>query len=342
VTRRTGARRAAPLLAALVVLVGALAAAWRYEVSRATIPAGLAPVKLVVPLGSSADAIARQLHALGLVRHPLVFRLLARQRGLSAQLKAGEYALSGPLSLDGILGALARGDVVRRDLTVPEGRNLDEVAALLAGEGVAIEGFLAAARDPSPMRDLDPVASDLEGYLFPDTYDVPQSPEAPRSLVRRMTARFRAVIGPELERIAERGLTVRQVVTLASIVELETASADERPRIAAVFWNRLEKGMPLQTDPSVIYALKQAGRWDGNIRKRDLEIDSPYNTYRRAGLPPGPLGSPGRDAIRAVLEPAPTKDLYFVSRNDGSHEFSETLSAHNRAVNRYQRRRASS
>jgi UPF0755 protein len=299
-------------------------------------------VRLVVPPGATADTIARQLHALGLARHPLAFRALARARGVGAQLKAGEYALSGPLSLAGILDVLLRGDVVRRDLTIPEGRSLDEVAALVMAEGIDLETFLDAARDPAPVRDLDPAATDLEGYLFPDTYDVPQSPEAPRALVRRMTQRFREVIGPELARIEERGLTVRQVVTLASIVELETARAAERPRIAAVFLNRLGRKMPLQTDPSIIYALKKAGRWDGNIRKRDFDVDSPYNTYRRAGLPPGPLGSPGREAILAVLEPAETKELYFVSRNDGTHEFSETLTAHNRAVNRYQRRRASS
>jgi UPF0755 protein len=276
------------------------------------------------------------------VRHPVVFRALARAQGAGARLKAGEYALSGPLSLDGILRVLLRGDVVRRDLTIPEGRSLDEISALVVAEGIDLETFLHVARNPAPIRDLDPVATDLEGYLFPDTYDVPQSPEAPRTLVRRMTQRFREMIRPELGRIAERGLTVRQVVILASIVELETARATERPRIAAVFFNRLEKGMPLQTDPSIIYALRKAGRWDGNIRKRDFDIDSPYNTYRRPGLPPGPLGSPGRDAIRAVLEPAETRELYFVSRNDGTHEFSETLAAHNRAVNRYQRRRASS
>jgi UPF0755 protein len=335
-------RRAAPALAALVLLGGALAAAWRYEVSSTKIPAGGVPVKLVVAPGASAEKVARQLHALGLVRHPLVFRLLARRRGVSGQLKAGEYALSGPLSLHGILDAVARGDVVRRDLTVPEGRNIDEIAALVVAEGLELAAFLEVARDASPVRDLDPVATSLEGYLFPDTYDVPQSPEAPGVLVRRMLERFREVVGPQLGRIAERGLTVRQVVTLASIVELETARAGERTRIAAVFWNRLDRRMPLQTDPSIIYALKQAGRWDGNIRRRDLEIDSPYNTYRRPGLPPGPLGSPGKEAILAVLEPATTRELYFVSRNDGSHEFSETLAAHNRAVNRFQRRRASS
>jgi UPF0755 protein len=299
-------------------------------------------VRLVVPAGASAETIARQLHALGLTRHPLAFRALARARGAGSQLKAGEYALSGPLSLEGILDVLLRGDVVRRDLTIPEGKGLDEIAALVAAEGIDLEAFLEAARDPTPLRDLDPVASDLEGYLFPDTYDVPQSPEAPQLLVRRMVRRFREMIEPELPRVEASGLTVRQVVTLASIVELETARLSERPRIAAVFLNRLERKMPLQTDPSIIYALRKAGRWDGNIRKRDFDIDSPYNTYRRPGLPPGPLGSPGRDAIRAVLDPAETRDLYFVSRNDGSHEFSATLSEHNRAVNRYQRRRASS
>jgi UPF0755 protein len=326
----------------LAVLLGGTWAAWWFETAFPKIAEGTPPVRLVVPPRASAETIARQLHALGLVRHPLVFRLLVRRRGLGGRLKAGEYSLSGPLSLEGIVGVLARGDVVRRDVTIPEGRSLDEIAALVVTEGLDLQAFLEAARDPAPVRDLDSAATDLEGYLFPDTYDVPQSPEAPRGLVRRMTQRFREVIGPELGRIAEQGLTVRQVVTLASIVELETASASERPRIAAVFRNRLERGMPLQTDPSIIYALKKAGRWNGDIRKRDFDIDSPYNTYRRPGLPPGPIGSPGRDAIRAVLEPAETRELYFVSRNDGTHEFNESLSAHNRAVSRYQRRRTAS
>jgi UPF0755 protein len=339
---RHAARWLALAAGAAAVLAAAAWAGWRHETTGTKIPASSLPVRLVVAPGASADDIARQLHALGLARHPLAFRLLARSRDAGGRLKAGEYALSGPLSLEGILEALLRGDVVRRSLTVPEGRNLEEIAALVAREGLALEAFLEAARDASPVRDLDAEAADLEGYLFPDTYDVPQSPDAPRALVRRMAQRFREVVSPHLEAIAERGLTVREAVTLASIVELETGHPEERPRIAAVFLNRLRIGMPLQTDPSVIYALKKAGRWDGNIRKRDLDVDSPYNTYRRPGLPPGPLGSPGRDAILAVLEPAETKELYFVSRNDGTHVFSETLAEHNRAVNRYQRRRASS
>ncbi len=249
----------------------------------------------------------------------------------------------GPLSLEGILDALARGDVVRRDLTVPEGRSLDEVAALVAGEGLDLEAFLEAAHDPAPVRDLDPAATDLEGYLFPDTYDVPQAPEAPRALVRRMAQRFREVIAPELARIAGKGLTVRQVVTLASIVELETASADERPRIAARVPEPAREGHAPADGPhrsSTRSRRRAAGT--ATSAGATSTVDSPYNTYRRPGLPPGPIGSPGREAILAVLEPAETKELYFVSRNDGTHEFSETLAAHNRAVDRYQRRRASS
>jgi UPF0755 protein len=301
--------------------------------------AGAPPVKLVVPPGASAEAIGRKLQALGLVRHPSIFRLLVRARGLGGELKAGEYALEGPLSLEDILELLARGEVVRREVTIPEGRTLDETAALVGAEGLVVDDFLAAARDPAPIADLDSEATDLEGYLFPDTYDIPLSSDPARSLVERMVRRFREVVEPERARIEESGFTVREVVILASLVELETAATEERPRIAAVFLNRLDRRMLLQTDPTVIYAMKQEGRWKGNIRKKDLEMDSPFNTYRHPGLPPGPIGSPGREAILAVLDPADTRELYFVSRNDGTHHFSETLTEHNRAVNRYQRRR---
>jgi UPF0755 protein len=298
-------------------------------------------VKLIVPPGASAEAIARKLEALDLVRHPLVFRLLVRSRGLGGQLKAGEYALEGPLSLEEILELLTRGEVVRRKITIPEGRTLEETATLAGAEGMVVDDFLSEARDPRLIQDLDSEASDLEGYLFPDTYDIPLTADPARSLVRRMVRRFREVVEPELPRMAEGGLALRDVVILASLVELETAAAVERPRIAAVFLNRLEKRMLLQTDPTIIYAMKQEGRWKGNIRKKDLEMESPFNTYRYPGLPPGPIGSPGRDAILAVLDPAETRELYFVSRNDGTHQFSATLAEHNRAVNRYQRRRRS-
>jgi UPF0755 protein len=328
------------LLAAMALAVAGWAA-WRHETRAVRLAGGAPTVKLVVPPGASAEAIGRRLQALGLVRHPMVFRLLVRARGLGGELKAGEYALEGPLSLEDVLDLLARGEVVRRDVTIPEGRTLMETAALVGAEGLSVDDFLAAARDPAPIADLDPEAADLEGYLFPDTYHIPLSPDPARSLVQRMVRRFREVVKPERARIEKSGFDVRDVVILASLVELETAAAEERPRIAAVFLNRLEKRMLLQTDPTIIYAMKQEGRWKGNIRKKDLEMESPFNTYRHPGLPPGPIGSPGRDAILAVLDPAETRELYFVSRNDGTHQFSATLAEHNRAVNRYQRRRRS-
>lgn len=329
------------------LLVGAATAAavvlaWKHETTAEQLPGGAAPLRLVVPPGSNADAIGREIASLGLVRHPMVFRLLVRVRGLDGQLKAGEYALEGPLTLEEIVELLARGDVVRREVTIPEGRTLEEIAVLAGAQGLAVEAFVTAARNAALVRDLDPEATDLEGYLFPDTYEIPLAADPERRLVERMVIRFRDVIEPEAARIEQTGLALREIVTLASLIELETARAEERPRIAAVFLNRLRRGMLLQTDPTVIYALKRAGRWDGNIRRQDLHVDSPYNTYRRPGLPPGPIGSPGREAILAVLEPADSRALYFVSRNDGTHHFSETLAEHNRAVNRYQRRRTSS
>jgi UPF0755 protein len=224
-------------------------------------------------------------------------------------------------------------------VTFPEGTALDEMARLAAIKGIPAEAFLAAARNPAPIHDLDPDATDLEGYLFPDTYDIPRGAEPAAQLVARMVKRFRAVIAPELPALAQSGRTLRQVVTLASIVETETARPDERPRVAAVFLNRLQKKMPLQTDPTIIYALRRAGTYDGNIRREDLDVDSPYNTYRRPGLPPGPIASPGRASLLAALHPLTTRELYFVSRNDGTHQFSENLAEHEHWVDVYQRHR---
>jgi len=336
---RPEARRRLRLVLLVLLLVLALRLAWVHETRYPVRSPGAPPQPLVVPPGASADAIGRQLHGMGLVRHPLVFRVLVLVRGAGGELKAGEYSLEGPVSLTQIVDLLTRGEVVRRDVTFPEGRSIEDMAQLAAARGIAPGEFLEAARDPGPIRDIDPLAVDLEGYLFPDTYDLPRAENPAAALVARMVGRFREVISPDLARLPSRELTVRQLVTLASLVEMETARPEERPRIAAVFLNRLQKGMPLQTDPTVIFAMRKAGRWNGNIRKKDLEIDSPYNTYRVAGLPPGPIASPGRGSLLAVIEPAPVRDLYFVSRNDGTHEFSETLGQHNRAVERYQRQR---
>lgn len=328
------------LILFLLLVAGGLYLAWyhetRWPVRRASDP----PQSLIVEPGTGIAEIGRQLHALGLVRHPEVFRALVVSRGAAGRLRAGEYALEGEMSLEDVVDKMVRGDVVRHLVTFPEGTDLEEMSRLVALQGLAPAAFLEAARDVSLVQDLDPEAKDLEGYLFPDTYEVePRRPDAAAALVRRMVQRHRAVVGPMLPQVRASGRSLREVVTLASLVELETARKEERPHIAAVFLNRLRRHVPLQTDPTVIYALRRAGTWDGNIRKGDLEIDSPYNTYRYAGLPPGPIANPGREAIRAVIEPLPSDDLYFVSRNDGSHQFSRTLAEHERAVDVYQRHR---
>jgi len=328
------------LFVLLFVLAIAGALAWFHETKWPVRSAQDPPQSLMVAPGAGVRDIGRQLRDLGLVRHPDIFRALVVSRGDTGRLRAGEYELTGSMTLDDIVIKLAKGDVVRRTLTFPEGSHLQAMARLAAAGGIVLEDFLKAARDPAPIRDLDPAATDLEGYLFPDTYDLTKRPDPAADLVTRMVKRFREVITPELPRIQAGGMSLREVVTLASVVELETARVEERPRIAAVFRNRLRIRMPLQTDPTVIYALKKAGIYDGNIRRVDLAVDSPYNTYRYPGLPPGPIASPGREAIRAVLQPADVRDLYFVSRNDGSHAFSANLADHNRAVTQYQRNRS--
>jgi UPF0755 protein len=323
----------------LVLLLAAVAyGAWFHETRWPVRGGGDPPQGLVVAQGAGVLDIGRQLQQLGLVRHPEVFRFYVLSRGETGRLRAGEYALEGSMSLEQIVDKLVRGDVVRHVVTFPEGTNLEDMARLAAVKGIPVEAFLAAARNPELIKDLDPDARDLEGYLFPDTYDIPRGAEPAAQLVARMVRRFRAVMAPELTRLPS-GRTLRQVVTLASIVETETARPEERPRVAAVFLNRLQRRMPLQTDPTVIYALRKVGTYDGNIRKGDLDVDSPYNTYRFPGLPPGPIASPGRASLQAALHPAESRELYFVSRNDGSHQFSETLAEHERWVNLYQRHR---
>lgn len=299
--------------------------------------------EIVVPSGASTQAIADRLAEAGLIRRSWTFALLVRLRGDDARMKAGRYRFEGPYSLLDIEQKLVQGEVERREITFTEGRNIFEMAEIAGKAGLSAKEFLAAARDPSPISDLDPEATTLEGYLFPETYDI-QDGASEQTLTAEMVRHTRLVVaslglGTEGRTIAGASLTLRQIVTLASIVELETAAPEERPRIAGVFFNRLRLGMRLQTDPTVIYAMKVEGRYDGNIRKSDLASESPYNTYRYEGLPPGPIGSPGRAALSAVLEPEETEDLYFVSRNDGTHVFSKNLRDHERAVDEYQRRR---
>jgi UPF0755 protein len=236
-----------------------------------------------------------------------------------------------------VVDKIARGDVYLQPVTFREGLTIRQMSQIFQERrfGTAQE-FITAASRADRIRSIDPSARDLEGYLFPDTYTLPRRATA-EQLVERMVARFEAALSPEVrEQAAARGLTVRQLVTLASLVEKETARREERPLVSAVYSNRLRIGMGLQCDPTVIYALERAGRFDGNLTRDDLRFDSPYNTYRYAGLPPGPIAAPGKASLEAAANPADVPYIYFVSRNDGSHAFASTLEEHNRNVHQWQ------
>jgi UPF0755 protein len=233
---------------------------------------------------------------------------------------------------------LVAGDIVFHKLTVPEGLTIEETAALAAAlPFLSDEEFTRRAQDPGAIADLDPDAKDLEGYLFPDTYFLTGDMSAGR-LVDMMTERFIGVFTAEcLERTETLGFTVREIVTLASLIEKETGLARERPLVSSVFHNRLKRNMLLQCDPTVIYAMKKAGVYRGRLLRTDLDFDSPYNTYVFPRLPPGPIACPGKASIRAALYPEETAYYYFVSRNDGSHAFSKNMAEHNRRVRQYRR-----
>lgn len=253
-------------------------------------------------------------------------------------IQAGQYRFRGPMSTPQVLRKLVRGEVVTRSLTLIEGLTLEEAANHLARSGFGeLEVFLDLMRSPELIADLDPSAPDLEGYLFPETYSFAEAVDE-RVIVRTLVKTFRDRFEKEVRSRMGAGQSVRELVTLASIVEKEAQVAQERPLIAAVYRNRLDRRIGLAADPTVIYALKRQGRWTGNIRRDDLRMDSPYNTYRYAGLPPGPICSPGVASLQAAAQPADVSYLYFVSRNDGTHVFADTLSEHNRNVEQWQRR----
>ena len=282
-------------------------------------------------------AIGDRLVAAGVIRDAATYRTALWMSGAGRRLKAGEYRFDRAMTPFEAIGKVARGDVFVIGVTFPEGLTIAEMAKLYESHGLgAAQTFVKAAADPEPVREIDPAARDLEGYVFPDTYSLPRRTTAAQ-LMRLAVVRFDQVFTPDLRReAAARHLTVRQAVTLASIVEKESSRADERPQVASVYLNRLRIGMPLQCDPTVIYALQRSGKYTGNLRREDLAFDSPYNTYRYPGLPPGPIASPGRASLEAAVRPADTEYLYFVSRNDGSHEFARTLDEHNRNVQKYQ------
>jgi UPF0755 protein len=290
-----------------------------------------------IPRGATAADIRRRLVDAGVVEGDLTMRAALLWSRQADKLKAGQYRFDRPLSAMEVIERLVRGDVYTERITFREGLTIAEMADVFAREKLGqASDFVAAAKNVSLIADLDDTASDLEGYLFPETYTVSRSTSATQ-LVAAMVSRFRDNFPDASRQRGEAdGFSVREIVTLASLVEKETARAEERPIVAAVYRNRLKIGMGMQADPTVIYALQRAGRYNGNIRRVDLSFDSPYNTYRYRGLPPGPIAAPGKAALDAALAPATVPFLYFVSRNDGSHVFADTLAEHNRNVQEFQ------
>lgn len=298
--------------------------------------AGSAGISFEIEKGWTARTVIERLEGQGIVRGGLPLRLACRLFYPGQRFKAGEYLFAPPLSARDALFLIFSGRVHLVSVTIPEGLTGDEMAGLFrTGDGGSAAAFRAALRDTSLIADLDPAAVDLEGYLFPETYNLPR--KAPASdLVAAMVAGFHRVFdGSRRRRAAELGMSVRDVVTLASLIEEETALPEERPLVSAVFHNRLRIGMKLDCDPTVAYALKREGRYTGRLLQRDLKVDSPYNTYLHAGLPPGPISNPGLSSLDAALHPAAGDFLYFVAKGDGGHRFSRTLGQHLDAVREY-------
>ena len=292
------------------------------------------PKKIVIKRGETAFDISQQLHTKGLITSKGLFYMWLRITGAGKDIKAGEYILNTHMPPVKIINILTKGMVLTHAVTIPEGYTIKQIAKLLQDKGITDgKEFIKLANDSKVAHSYGISGPSLEGYLYPDTYRF-ASGLAPQKIIHTMVMRFRQMTDPLREKVKETGMSFEDVITLASIIEKETALESEKPLIASVFLNRLRKGLRLESDPTTIYGLKE---FNGNLTKADLRRPTPYNTYVIRGLPPGPICNPGISSIKAVLNPVDTDYLYFVSRNDGSHYFSRTLEEHNRAVFRYQK-----
>jgi UPF0755 protein len=291
---------------------------------------------VVIPDGSTFQHVAELLEQERLIKSSTAFVLFGKSQSADRKVHAGEYELNPSMTPAEILSKLRSGQVLLHQVTIPEGLTIAQVVDVASQQGLTDrEEFLRLAKDREFIRSLGIKADTLEGYLYPDTYKFPRPIKA-RELLVAMVEQLKQVVGQDLlARMEELKMTMHEVLTLASVIEKETGAGSERAEISAVFHNRLKKHIPLQSDPTVIYGLPS---FDGNLRKKDLSSSSPYNTYRVQGLPPGPIANPGIQAIRATLYPSDSRSLYFVSRNDGTHQFSATLIEHNKAVEKYQKR----
>ncbi len=290
--------------------------------------------------GTSLKKVSEILEQEGIIKNRRFFVFLTTILGEKSKVKAGEYEFHTQMSPLRVLDALVTGQVKRHLVTIPEGYTLSQIAQLLEDSNI-VEGkeFLKKASSPAFINALglsQLAGPTLEGYLFPDSYHLVREMD-PEEAIQMMVRQFKKVFGPDLsQRASELGISEREAVILASIIEKETPLPEEKPLISAVFHNRLKKKIPLQSDPTVIYGIKN---FNGNLTRQDLARPTPYNTYRIAGLPPAPICNPGKDSLLAAVNPAPVSYLYFVSRNNGSHYFSNDLEEHNRAVWKYQKYR---
>jgi len=292
---------------------------------------------ILIEKGWTPKKIARELKRARIIQDHFAFYLSYSLYFSPHYLKAGEYKFGQPITPKRAMLDMITGKVLLHPLTVPEGLTFKEIADLIEQKKYPLEGsFREACYDTSLVAEIDPVAPNLEGYLFPETYYFSRGVSA-KDITRAMVDQFNKNFGKEaLQRTRELKMTVREVVTLASLIEKETSLHEEKPLVSAVFHNRLRLGMKLDCDPTIIYALKLENRFDGNLKLEHKKLNSPYNTYLYRGLPPGPICNPGKDSIQAALYPAQVDYLYFVSRNDGSHVFSRSYSEHLKAVRKYQ------
>ncbi|UCD77656.1 MAG: endolytic transglycosylase MltG [Desulfobacterales bacterium] len=291
-------------------------------------------VVINVPQGQTLKTTADMLYQKSIIKSPLKMVWIARLKGYDKSLKAGEYVLSAGMSPRQILEVMVKGEVKLHKLTVPEGLNTYQIADLVAQAGFAAKtDFISAATDTALVRKMGLDAETFEGYLFPDTYYFPREVSVEK-IISTMVQRFQDIFVTDWrERAKQLEFTVNQVVTLASIIEKETGAPSERALISSVFHNRLKKKMRLESDPTVIYGIKD---FNGNLTRRHLKTTTPYNTYQIRGLPAGPIANPGRASLEAALYPEDTDYIYFVSKKDSTHQFSTNLKDHNRAVRKYQ------
>jgi UPF0755 protein len=326
------------LIFILAVIIGgtALFINLKYYAERPTAPTAQ-KVVITIPSGQPLKTTAAVLFKNGIITSPLKFDVVARLKGYDKRLKAGEYALSATMTPIQIMEKMVKGQVELYKLTVPEGLNIYQIADLVDRAGFTENSaFIEAATNADLARKSSITAETFEGYLFPETYYFPKKVRV-ETIISTMVKRFWKVFTAAWkERANQLGFSIHQIVTLASIIEKETGAPFERPLISSVFHNRLKKKMRLESDPTVIYGIKN---FDGNLKRVHLETATPYNTYKIKGLPVGPIANPGAKSLEAALYPADTKFIYFVSRKDRTHQFSTNLKDHNQAVRKYQLRR---